>query len=404
MLFILVTTGFAAVAFGVTALATPAVRRLALRWAWTDSPDGNRKLHDHVTPSSGGLAIFAGVAAALAMAAVALPLAGLGGLGLSASVVAGGVAVVLLGAVDDARGLDFKVKLGWEVLVAYLLLHSGLRIDLSVLPFVGDDVYLDALYSIPLTVLWVVGVMNAVNLIDGMDGLASGVVAIAFASLAVAHGLAGNLSLVVVAVVFVGALIGFLVYNFSPASIFMGDAGSLFLGYALAVYTLSGPTSPDAFLTPVLPLLALGLPLLDTSLSIVRRAVERKAISAPDHDHIHHRMSKLMPTRRAVVYLYGVSAVFGLLAVFASKAEWVGALVAIGCAGAVAAGLLFRLGYVRLPYVAPTMRPVQASRPVAAREEVLEAHESGAGPDPREAQEGRSSGGAYESFAEPALG
>ena len=359
MAFLLLCAGAVAVAFGVTVIATPLVRRLALRRAWTDAPDDHRKFHRRTTPSMGGTAIFAGVAAATTVIAFVGPRLGLGDLPLPALVIVGGAVMVLLGAVDDARGLDFKVKLGVEVLVAYSLLHAGLRIDLSALPFVGEDVFLDALYSIPLTVLWVVGVMNAVNLIDGVDGLASGVVAIAFASLALAYGLAGDFPLVVLASVFVGALAGFLVHNFNPATIFMGDSGSLFLGYSLAVYTLTGPTHPDPVVAPVLPLLALGLPLLDTSLSMARRIAERRAISAPDHDHIHHRMSGRMSTSRAVVALYGISAIFGVLAVLANAAEEMGALVAVGCAIAVAAGLLFRLGYVRLPYATPSLRPIK---------------------------------------------
>ena len=400
MTFLLFAAGATVIAFGVTVLTTPLVRRVALARAWTDAPDGERKLHAQVTPSAGGLAIFAGVATATALAAYALPMLGFGTLGLAAPVVIGAFVMVALGAIDDTRGLGFKAKLAVEIAVAYALLHAGLRIDLSVLPFVGDDVFLDALYSIPLTILWVVGIINAVNLIDGIDGLASGVAAIAFASMAIAHGLSGDLALVLIAVVFVGALAGFLVHNFNPASIFMGDSGSLFLGYALAVYTLSGPAHDQAFLAPVLPLLALGLPLLDTSLSMVRRVVGRQAIMAPDHDHIHHRMSGLMPTRKAVVRLYAVSGAFGLLAVLADTASGTWVFVAIGCAAAVAAGLVIRLGYVRLPYSPPALRPVAGppaavaqpeAQPEAHPEATVEAHAVadgeaiGADPPPRPA-------------------
>ena len=364
MSLLLLAAGALAVAFGVTVMATPVVRRIALARAWTDTPDGLRKLHAQPTPSAGGIAIFAGVAVATALAANVLPMLGLGGLGLSWTVIGCGGVVVALGAADDMRGLGFKTKLAVEIGVAYALLHAGLRIDLSALPFIDGDVYVGALYSVPITVLWVVGVINAVNLLDGIDGLASGVVAIAFASMAIAYGIEGDLPLVVVAVVFVGALSGFLVHNFNPASIFMGDSGSLFLGYALAVYTLAGPVHTEGLVAPVLPLLALGLPLLDTSLSIVRRVAGRRAIMAPDHDHIHHRMSGLMSTRRAVGTLYAISATFGLLAVLATTTTVTGALIAVACAGAVAAGLVIRLGYVRLPYAPP--RLVQAAPPASA--------------------------------------
>ena len=364
--FALLSAGVVVVAFAVTVLTTPFVRRVALARGWTDAPDGKRKLHAQPTPSAGGIAIFAGIAAGTLVVAAGLPLLRLGAGPLEPFVFVGAVVIVLLGTIDDVRGLGFKSKLAVEILVAFGLLHAGLRVDLSPLPFVGDDIYLNALYSIPVTLLWIVGVMNAVNLLDGIDGLASGVVAIAFACLALAYGIDGDLPLVLVALVFVGALAGFLVHNFNPASIFMGDSGSLFLGYALAVYTLSGPARGDAVVSPVLPILALGLPLLDTSLSMVRRVLARRAIMAPDHDHIHHRMSGMMSTRKTVISLYVVSAAFGILAVLADSSRGTAALIAIGCAGALATGLLIRLGYVRMPYTAPTIRPVPAPPELAS--------------------------------------
>lgn len=363
-LFLLAMTG-AVAAFGVTAVATVVVRKAALRWAWMDRPDGYRKLHQTVTPSAGGIAIFVGAAVGTVVVLWAAGQVGLGGAALHPVAYVGALAMVAVGAYDDVRGLGFKPKFAVEIVVAYALLHAGYRIDLSALPFIGSDVYLEALYSIPLTVLWVVGVINAVNLIDGIDGLASGVVAIAFASMALAFGIRGDLPLVLVAVVFVGALVGFLVHNFNPASIFMGDSGSLFLGYVLAVYTLSSPANSDPALAPVVPLLALGLPLLDTSLSMARRVVERRQMFAPDRDHIHHRMTELMPVRKAVAVLYVVSAGFGLLAVVASSAGGMGVALTVAAGGALAAGLIVRLGYVRLPYSRPEI--VEVTPPESPR-------------------------------------
>ncbi|MDT0631227.1 MraY family glycosyltransferase [Rubrivirga sp. S365] len=365
--FLLATIG-AVVAFGVTAVATVLVRRAALRWAWTDAPDGHRKLHSVVTPSAGGIAIFAGAAGATAFVLWAAGQAGLGGAaGLHPIAYVGALAMVAVGAYDDVHGMGFKPKFAVEVLVAYALLHGGYRIDLSALPFIGSDVYLGALYSIPLTILWVVGVINAVNLIDGIDGLASGVVAIAFASMALAFGIRGDLTLVLVALVFVGALAGFLVHNFNPASIFMGDSGSLFLGYVLAVYTLSSPANSDPALAPVVPLLALGFPLLDTSLSMARRVAERRGMFAADRDHIHHRMADRMSVPKAVAALYLVSAGFGMLAVVASSTGGVGVAMTVAAAVALAAGLIVRLGYVRLPYDSPQLVEVDpnASAPAS---------------------------------------
>ena len=354
------------VALGITALLTPVVREAAIRRGWIDSPDGVRKLHTVETPSVGGIAIFFGITLAVALVAWAAPALGFPALALHPAVYAGAVLIAAVGAYDDVRGLGFKAKLGVEVVIACALLYAGYRVDLSALPFVGGGAYSEALYAVPLTLLWVVGVINAVNLIDGVDGLAAGVVAIGFASLAVAFGLLGNVPLVLVAVAVVGALVGFLLHNFNPATVFMGDSGSLLLGYAIAVYSLVGSADAVSPFAPLVPVIALGLPLLDTALSMVRRAQERKAIWDPDHDHIHHRMIARMPVRRAVLALYGVAAAFGAAAVAAALITTsAGAFWVVLAAALVAAALLFRLGYVRLPYVPPRLLDKEEARRAA---------------------------------------
>ena len=351
-----------AVAFAVTVYATPPLARLALRRGWTDRPDGGRKAHRAPTPSIGGVAIFAGAAVGMALVAWATPRLGLPGTTLGPVVFMGAIVMALTGAIDDARGLGFKTKLAIEAVVAVALVASGYAFDLTGLTlFEGREALAEGI-AVPLTLLWAMGVMNAVNLIDGVDGLAGGVAAIAFASLALAFGIVGNLALAVVAAVFVGALGGFLVHNFNPASIFMGDSGSLFLGYALAVYTLAAPASADPAFALLIPGIALGLPILDTALSMIRRGAGRQSICAPDRDHIHHRMVDRMPTRRAVLVLYGVAAMFGVLAVMVSLSAWTGGTLALGAAAIVAAILLLRLGYVRLPYAPPSLQPMPAVR------------------------------------------
>ena len=343
------------VALGITALLTPAVREAAIRRGWTDPPDGVRKLHAVETPSVGGIAIFFGITLAVGLVVWAAPALGFPALALHPAVYLGAVLIAAVGAYDDVRGLGFKAKLAVEVVIACALLYAGYRVDLGALPFVGGA-YSEALYSVPLTLLWIVGVINAVNLIDGVDGLAAGVVAIGFASLAVAFGLLGNVPLVLVAVAVVGALVGFLLHNFNPATVFMGDSGSLLLGYAIAVYSLVGSADAVSPFAPLVPVVALGLPLLDTALSMVRRAQEKKAIWDPDHDHIHHRMVARMPVRRAVLALYGVAAAFGAAAVAAALVTTsAGAFWVVLVAAFVAAALLFRLGYVRLPYAPPRL-------------------------------------------------
>ncbi|MEM1115079.1 MAG: MraY family glycosyltransferase [Bacteroidota bacterium] len=357
MTFTFLALAGAVVAGLVTAFVTPAVRRVALRRGWTDQPDGRRKTHKTPTASVGGLAIVAGVAAGLPLVLWAAPTLGVAGTSVPMAALVGAALVVATGWYDDVRGLGFKAKLLVETGVAFLLMAAGYQLDLSVVPFIGDT----PLYVIPITLLWIVGVMNAVNLIDGVDGLASGVAMIAFLSMAMAFGFAGDVVLVLVALVFVGALAGFLVHNFNPASIFMGDSGSLFLGYALVVYSLSGPTSADPRLGLAVPILALGLPLLDTALSMVRRGVGRRSICAPDRDHIHHRMVDRMGVKQAVLVLYAISALFGVLALLASLSTWSGVTAVVVAASSIVIGLLVRLGYVRLPYTPPQITSSNAA-------------------------------------------
>lgn len=363
-------------AFVATALLVPPLIRVAVRRGWVDRPDQERKLHARPIPSVGGLAIAFGftvglVALALVKAyiypALVLP---------SAIVLVGALVMIVTGFLDDTKGLGFKSKLAIQVVVAYALLHAGYRVDLSSLPFISPDVYDQALFSIPITMAWIVGIINAVNLIDGLDGLASGIALIAFATLGLIFGLNGELGLVAVAVVISGALVGFLVHNFNPASIFMGDSGSLFLGYMLAVFSMSGHAHADPLLALVIPVIALGLPVTDTLLSIVRRVVERRAICAPDSDHIHHRLTRLWTTRRAVLVLYGVALFFGAAAVSISLLAPPAGYGVLGLTtGSVLTGI-WLLGYLRPGYsfeTAPALKLVQPAYAKSSGDGHLEA-------------------------------
>src|SRR5690606_13165394 len=160
-------------------------------------------------------------------------------IGLDTSFFIGAILTAAVGFYDDVRGVSFKSKFAAQVVIALFLIQAGYRIDLGWL--IQSDPYNEVLYSAALTLLWIVGIMNAVNLIDGLDGLAGGVVLIAFLSLGAIFGLQGEMGLVAIAVVMIGALSAFLAFNFSPASIFMGDTGSLFLGYVVAAFSLSAP-------------------------------------------------------------------------------------------------------------------------------------------------------------------
>lgn len=267
----------------------------------------------------------------------------------------GALFMVGTGFVDDIYGLNFKQKLLLQVIVAYMLLHAGFRFDLASI-FSLQDPYQEALFSIPLTLVWIVGVINAVNLVDGLDGLAGGIVLIGLASLAIAFGWQSGVGSTVVAVVMIGAITGFLFYNFNPASVFMGDSGSLLLGYSLAAFSLTGHYDTAPFHKVIVPIVALGLPVLDANLSILRRISRGVAVCAPDKDHIHHRLRARFSVRRTVLMLYAAAAVFGLLAILITLLP-VSATALLLMGGVVIAAVgLYALDYIRVRPIIHAMR------------------------------------------------
>ncbi len=299
-------------------LLVPAVRRAALRAGWVDAPDGDRKVHHGAIPNVGGVAIVGAAVIGIAAMVVArhqLPPSIAGVFTLpDPLVVLGALGIAAIGFWDDLREISHRKKFAGQLVVTALAFLGGARVMVFDGPL-GDGALALAVSAV-LTVVWMVGMMNAVNLIDGMDGLAAGVVAIAFAGLAAVHAAGGDLGALVLAVAVGGAVLGFLRYNFAPASIFMGDSGSLFLGYALAAYALRGTAHPHPVLALVIPAVVMGIPVLDTAVSIMRRKMTGKPLFFPDRDHIHHRLQAQMSTRRAAVtlYLFGVFLALGALA------------------------------------------------------------------------------------------
>ena len=316
----------------LTLLTTPLVIRLACRCGAMDMP-GERKLHDHPVPRLGGVALFGSFAAASILALLLSPAiraSFMGSRDFWLSLAAGGTVVFLLGLYDDLRSASVWTKFVVQAGAAAIIMGpGGVRITAFANPFDGS-VQLGWLW-IPLTGLWIVGVTNALNLIDGLDGLAGGVAFISVATLfaiAFIHG--QRLQVVLVTAVLAGALLGFLKYNFHPARIFMGDCGSMFLGYVLAVLSVVGSSKRATALALLIPILILGIPVFDTLYSMGRRVgkklvVDREwqisslwAMFRADKAHIHHTLMAMGYThRRSVLILYGLSALFGLMALAA---------------------------------------------------------------------------------------
>lgn len=308
------------IVFGVAALTayatTPAVRRLALRLRAVDVPN-DRKVHTDPTPTLGGLALFAGVAAALGVAWVLGDFRELFRTSSEPAGVLGAAAVVVaLGIVDDVRGLRASTKLAGQVLAAGVLVFAGVQVFYFWLPGVGL-LSLSSDLSALITIAWTVILINAVNLVDGLDGLAAGVSAIAALSfLAYAYPGAGAepTTAALLSAVVAGCALGFLRHNFHPARIFMGDSGSMLLGLLLASATVSGvgrTTEPQfadvaGLIIPVLlPLLVMAIPLADAGYAVLRRVRGGRPVFHADKQHIHHWLFEMARShRRAVLVMY----------------------------------------------------------------------------------------------------
>lgn len=313
---------------------TPFAKKVAYKIGAIDVPKDDRRVHKKPIPRLGGLAIY------IATFATILIFGLMNELSLDKSMLgifAGGTIIAVMGMVDDSRALSAKVKLVFQILAALALVAGGIRIEFFSNPFVsGYNVTSLGIFSIPVTVIWVVGITNTLNLIDGLDGLAAGVGGIASLSL---FFVASNFVeidplyyvVMFLAVVLSGAAFGFLPHNFNPAKIFMGDTGSLFLGYMFAVLSIRGVMKGVTTLSFVLPIVILGLPIFDTAFAIVRRSLNGKPIMQADKGHVHHRFLRLgYSQKQTVLTMYSICVALGMIAFLLSNMTQVNYLKHLG--------------------------------------------------------------------------
>ncbi len=309
-------TGWLAVVFTlllaclVTWRLIPTVRKFALRVGWADQPNA-RRLNKEPLPNAGGLAIYAGVIAALVLASLLRPIELQNVLAQVLTILLGGSILVLVGFIDDQFGLPPSVRLWTQILTALLLFANGISIEVSV----GTPI--DSILSMALTVLWVVGITNAINLMDGMDGLAGGVSFItAMSLLAVSAQFPNKAAATLVLAALGGSALGFLRHNFHPSRIIMGDAGAYFFGYTLAATSILGDLQVTTVFSLVPTVLFLLLPVLDTTQVFVRRLLAGKnPLSTPGKDHLHHRLLAWgLSQRHAAFTLWGITLICNLLA------------------------------------------------------------------------------------------
>jgi len=303
----------------VSFVLTRYVRNVAVARGWVAVPVSDRHLHTKPLPRLGGVAIFFAFALAVGLAML-LSLWKPGFVPftprVTESVLIPGVLVFLLGVYDDLRGVDAYVKFAVQAVAACILFAFGLQIfDLPVL--FGGHHQFPWFLSLPLTVLWVLAVTNAFNLIDGLDGLAAGSALFSTLVVFVVALLTHSTFVTVCTLALAGAILGFLRFNFNPATIFLGDCGSLFIGFMLSALALRGAQKAPTAVAVAIPVVSFGLPILETTLSVVRRFISGRPVFTADREHIHHKLLQLgFSHRQVVILLYAVSGLFALLSLF----------------------------------------------------------------------------------------
>ena len=311
-------------ACAIAYFSMPYVIKAAHRLGAVDQPD-QRKVHKHIMPRLGGLGIFSAFIIVMLLGVqVSEPILG---------IMIGGIVIFLVGMLDDIYQLPPLVKMAGQSIAAGIAIYCGVVVSFVTNPFDGpiDLGYL----GIPLTFLWIVGISNAINLIDGLDGLAAGVSGIAAATIGFVAYTQGEYAVFTAAFILVAAIIGFLPYNFHPARTFMGDGGSNFLGFILGCLAIMGLTKSTAVISLFVPIVILGIPIFDTFFAIIRRINNKAPILMPDKSHLHHRLMAIgYGHRNSVLIIYAISGFFGMTAIVLNqlnqpKATWGLALLLI---------------------------------------------------------------------------
>lgn len=299
-------------------LMTPIIKIIALKIGATDKPN-HRKVHQKLMPRLGGVAIYIGFWIGFLFLQPNSP-------HLTPILIASSL-IVLIGFLDDLLELSAKWKLTVQIIAAIIVIIGGVHVEFINLPFDGRLEL--GWFGIPLTLMWIVGVTNAINLIDGLDGLAAGVSSIVLLTLSAIAFMMGNFFVVALSVILLGSTLGFLVHNFYPARIFMGDSGALFLGFMIAVISLLGFKNVTLF-SLLIPVILLGVPISDTLFAIVRRFINKSPLTEPDKSHLHHCLLRLgFSHRHTVLIIYALSSVFCLGALLLTQSTLWGTFIIV---------------------------------------------------------------------------
>lgn len=306
-------------------LITPLVIKFAVRFGFVDKPN-SRKVHTEVMPRLGGLGIYLSFLVGINLFYFFTDLFTAKS-ELYFSLMIGGTIIAVIGILDDKLELSAKQKLVGQIFAALVVIAFGMQVEYVNNPF-GEGMIRIEYLAIPLSIFWIVGITNAINLVDGLDGLAGGVSGIASLSIAIIAFLSGKPLEGYLALLLCASIVGFLIFNFHPAKIFMGDVGSLFLGYILAVLTFQELKQVTLF-GVLVPLMLLAIPVLDTLYAIIRRKVNHRPIFQPDKHHLHHRLIESgLSHKKAVLTIYGISLVFAATAIFVPYVKaWISIMV-----------------------------------------------------------------------------
>ena len=313
-------------AFVTAFVITPHTMRLSKKVGAIDLPN-DRRINKKPMPRLGGLAVISGFLVSTIYLLVMMSLENnlnlFGTENYYLKLIGFLIGIILLGItcfIDDSTGIPWYVKLIVQIISAIIVVICGIRIENISLPFVENKIVIDQVFSYILTVGWIIGITNAINLIDGLDGLSSGVCLISCLSLLIIFSLNGSPILAIILITaLAGAIVGFLPFNFSPAKTFIGDTGSNFMGFSIAIISILGVAKTYTAIVLIAPIIVLALPIFDTLFAIVRRIVKGKSIKAvmkPDKGHIHHRlMARGYSQKQAVLIMYGITAILGMFAI-----------------------------------------------------------------------------------------
>jgi len=343
--------GAAMLAIGLVGsfLLVPWVRRLAYRWGWVDPVDMARKVHRRPTPRVGGICLFVPFLLGVLLVTVFLTsdLRAAALLKEWGWMIGGCVAMFGIGLADDIRPIGAKVKLAGQMLVCGVVVVAGFQVENFTNPFTGTTIHL-GLLSLPVAFLWLLATTNLINLIDGIDGLAAGVSLFVFTVLALTAMFTAGVGMLVLCLLMIGTLIGFLFFNFPPARIFMGDGGAYFLGFLIGQVGLACQEKSQIAAALVVPIIALGVPIIDTAFAIVRRGVRGLPIFRADREHIHHRMMDMgVSPQRIVLGLYAVCILLSTTGLVVFLRQGKGLELALGLVFLLAIVAVWGLGYLR---------------------------------------------------------